>query len=517
MLAGRISEAQQLAEALLTQCPQFDNAWFLLSLIYQRLDRTSDALQIIARALLLAPNCVHYRAQRCALLLKLGNFSQALLEAEKTLTLGVKDAWSQDILGVVLSTLDEHALALPLFAKACEQQPNNPQFLYNLASTERVCGELSAAAQHLRAAIAIKPNFSKALWSLSGLLSVQPEDNMQAELELQLAQQSGRNKNAKLAAMDSCYLHYALAKQHEDLAQWPQAYQHFQLGAAMRRKVLPYDRAATEQLFSAIKHSSSNLETAAGYDNAEPIFIIGMPRTGTTLVERIIGAHSEVFAAGELRQFPMAITALLNPQAASVNPDSVLSPAAINAAQALDASELGKHYIASTRPRTGNTARFTDKLPLNFLYLGLIAKALPKAKFIHVQRNPMDTCWSNFKQLFGAMYSYSYNLEDTAHFYLLYHDLMQHWQTLMPQRIYNLHYEQLVQHQEQESKKLLAFCELPWQPACLDFHRSDSGVATASSVQVRQKMYQSSLQRWRRYPQLQGLQEILREAGVVLD
>ncbi|MCR8922790.1 sulfotransferase [Dasania sp. GY-MA-18] len=515
LLAGRINEAQQLAEALLKQCPQFDNAWFLLSLVYQRLNRNSDALQLIDRALLLSPQCVHFLAQRCALLLRLGKFKEALLLAQQTLNLGVHDAWSQDVLGVVLSTLDEHALALPLFAKACQQQANNPQFLYNLASAERVCGKLEQAQQHLRAALNIKPNFSKALWSLSGLLKAQEAHQLIAELEQQL-------QRPQLPAMDSCYLHYALAKQYEDLQQWDSAYQHFQLGAASRRSLVPYDGLATEQLFSAIKQASATVldascDSEAGYNNDEPIFIVGMPRTGTTLVERILAAHSDVYGAGELRQFPMAITAMLKPQADSISANCELSPQAMAAAAGLNMAELGEHYINNTRPRTGHTAKFTDKLPLNFLYMGLIARALPRAKFIHVQRNPMDTCWSNFKQLFGAMYAYSYSLQDTAHFYGLYHNLMQHWQGLMPQRIYNLHYEDLVQNQEQESKKLLAFCELPWQPACLDFHRSESGVATASSVQVRQKIYQSSLQRWQQYPQLQGLRQSLQEMGVVLD
>lgn len=515
LLSGRIDEAQEKGERLLRDCPQFSNAWFLLSLTYQHLGREPEALVLIDRALALSPGSVHFIAQRSALLLRVGDNKQALTEAVSAAKQELNDTWSLDTVGVVLSTLDEHSQALPLFKKACKQQPDNPQFLYNLASAERVCGLLTQAAEHLQEAIRLKPGFAKARWSLSTLSKATESENHQSSLEQLL-------RNEQLPAMDRCYLLYALAKEFEDRKNWEKASPLYQQGADLRRKLLPYNRENTEALFNALQqqftHEGLPSSWDKGYMSEEPIFIVGMPRTGTTLVERILSAHSDVYAAGELRQFPMSVTAMLDNNPDRINPDVILSPEQIAQSESLDFKALGKAYIDSTRPRTGNTLHFIDKLPLNFLYLGLIARALPKARFIHVVRNPMDTCWSNFKQLFGAIYPYSYDLEDTAHFYLQYRQLMAHWHRQLPGRILDLSYEQLIEHQETETRRLLDFCTLPWQNQCMNFHNNPDAVATASSVQVRQSLYSGSIGRWRAFrPQMKAAEQILNEAGLDIE
>ena len=249
-----------------------------------------------------------------------------------------------------------------------------------------------------------------------------------------------------------------------------------------------------------------------GCDNPEPIFIVGMPRTGTTLVERILAGHSRVYAAGELPNLPLQVKRLAGTPSAEV-----LEEETLRRAPRLDLVRLGECYIDSTRSRTGHTPRFIDKLPLNFMYLGLIRLTLPKAKIICLRRDPMDTCLSNYRQLFATEFKYdhySYDLLDCGRYYLEFDKLMRHWQNVMPGVVHEVQYEDLVAEPERVSRELVAFCELDWEPRCLEFHTQQGSVATPSATQVRQPIYNSSVNRWRRYGEsMQPLFELLSSAG----
>ncbi len=278
-----------------------------------------------------------------------------------------------------------------------------------------------------------------------------------------------------------------------------------------------YSAAADAELFAAIRQTftrelfSHSVSPASGCDNREPIFIVGMPRTGTTLVEQILGGHSLVYAAGELLNFPQQVKRLTESPSLDV-----LDIETLTRAGRLHMAKLGAAYIDSTRPRTGHTPYFIDKLPLNFLYLGLIKLALPNAKLICLRRDPMDTCLSNYRQLFAVNfkhYHYNYNLLDCGRYYLEFDRLMRHWHDVMPGAIFEVYYETLVANPQQVAKQLLAHCELPWEEQCLSFHQRKTSVATASAVQVRQGIYTSSVNRWQRYGDaMQPLYELLKSA-----
>jgi hypothetical protein len=243
-----------------------------------------------------------------------------------------------------------------------------------------------------------------------------------------------------------------------------------------------------------------------GDNNREPIFIVGLPRTGTTLVDRILSSHSTVFAAGELNNFALEMTRLIQRQG-SVRSKSE----AIAASLHIDFAQLGKNYIDSTRPQTGHSAHFIDKMPLNYLYCGLIAKALPNAKIIELVRHPLDTCYAIYKQLFTLAYPFSYDLDDLAQYYLAYVRLMQHWHAALPGRILRVRYEDVVDNQEQQTRRLLQYCELDWEDGCLAFEKNRQASTTASAVQVREPIYRSSLGKWRHVQhELQPLIEKLR-------
>jgi hypothetical protein len=309
----------------------------------------------------------------------------------------------------------------------------------------------------------------------------------------------------------------SLAKEYEDLGRFPEAFGHYVRGKAAAGADNAYTIAKDERLFAAITDSFPDApSTAQGYPTEEPIFIIGMPRSGTTLVERIISSHPDVYSAGELLNFPMAMKFLSGSRTAPL-----IDLETVERSRELDWEALGKTYLGSTRPATGHTARFVDKLPHNFLYAGHIARALPKARIVCLRRDPMDTCLSNFRQLFAPKspyFDYSFDLLDTGRYYVLFDRLMAHWQKVLPGRILEVNYEALVEDQEQHSRHLIDFCGLEWNDACLRFEENPSPVATASAVQVRAPMYRNAVKRWKKYgEQLDPLRQLLIDAGIAVD
>lgn len=252
-----------------------------------------------------------------------------------------------------------------------------------------------------------------------------------------------------------------------------------------------------------------------GCDRDDPIFIIGMPRTGTTLVERILGSHSLVHAAGELNTFALELMRLVK-EAPSPAPASRADFVARTAQ--LDFKALGEAYLSAARPVRGTTPHFIDKLPFNYLYAGLIHLALPRAKIINVQRHPMDTCFAVYKQWFKDAYPFSYNLDELGKYYLAYHQLMQHWNEVMPGVIHTLQYESLVADIDGETRRLLHYCELPWEEQCLRYYQNTQASTTASALQVRQPVYHTSVGKWRHYArQLESLRAQLERAGITIE
>jgi hypothetical protein len=313
------------------------------------------------------------------------------------------------------------------------------------------------------------------------------------------------------------YLNLALAKELEDLRDYVPSFEHLKAGKAAGGTGRKYSIARDEALFEAVTRAfESPAQVSAGSQSEEPIFVIGMPRSGTTLVDRILSSHSSVHSAGELQNFGV----LLKRASGSRTP-SMMDPDTVSRAMQVDWTALGDAYVASTRPGTGHTARFIDKLPHNFLYAGFIARALPRAKIICLRREPTDTCLGNFRQLFSQSspyYDYSFDLMDTGRYYLLFDRLMAHWQRVLPGRIFEFGYEELVDSQERSTRRLLEFCELPWEDTCLYFEKNQSPVATASAVQVREPINRQSLRRWKHYEgQMTELRKLLKEGGAITD
>jgi tetratricopeptide (TPR) repeat protein len=504
--AGNFEELKQFALSCVSDAPQIESGWFMLAEAYANLGLNHEGIILLDDGLERFPEKYHLKVQRCKFLMGLGRRQECLQQAQELLSLGEPDIWSIYVLAKVLNMLDEVSLARPLYQRACELDPDNPKNWIGLAVCERYCGEFEQAIEHLRRALKIEPDHAHALWILSSLRKASASDNSIEQMHRALS-------DGHKSPLEQAYLGYGLGKEFEDCEMWDDAFAAVKTAGVARRISRPYDHRKSEDLVESVISSYDKAELekpASGSDSDEPVFIVGMPRTGTTLVERILGSHSDVFAAGELRQLALAVQ-----QVTDGGGGSVLDADQIKRSTQLDFRELGEAYIASTRPRTGDSPRFTDKLPINYLYQGIIARALPNAKIIHLRRNPLDTCWSNFKVFFGDLFEYSYDMADTAAYYVLYDRLLRHWREVMPDRFLEVEYESLIENPEAETRRLLQYCELPWQDQCLDFHRSKATVTTASSVQVRQPIYKSSLQRWKYFEAgLQPAKEIFDAAGI---
>ncbi|GAB3385840.1 tetratricopeptide repeat-containing sulfotransferase family protein [Lysobacter fragariae] len=479
---------------------------FVAGVAAMQLKQMPMALQHLKAAVTLNPNRADYAAQWARALASASLFREAVEAADVAVNLGPADPLTFDTLGVVYSQANAHEKAAQMFRRAAVMLPDVPSFRFNLATSLTFSGDLAAAEQEYEECLARDPRYWKAHLGLAQLRRQEQDNNHVRRLE-SLVQQYPGDTTAQM------YLHLALSKELEDLGQREQSFDHLVVGkSAGRRTGYASDRDAA--MFDALQQVFANpVAAGAGHSSEEPIFVIGLPRTGTTLVERILSSHPQVHSAGELQNFGV----ILKRASGSRTPD-LLDPDTIARAAGLDWDRVGRAYIASTRPGTGHTPRFIDKLPHNFLFAGHIAQALPNAKIVCLRRNPLDSCLSNFRQLFAQAsphYDYSFDLLDTGRYYVMFDRLMAHWQRVLPGRILEIDYETIVDAQEASTRRLLEFCGLPWDEDCLRFEQNQAPVSTASAVQVREPIYRSALQRWKQYEsQLAGLRVLLESAGI---
>ncbi len=410
----------------------------------------------------------------------------------------------------IMNLLKMHAKAAALCAGLVEQQPENTEFHCMLGWHNQSLGDLAKAEKSYRAALAINPDTVRALYALSYLRQWNADHNNLVALQDFLQRDFG-------SASDLTFAHSALGKEYEDMGRYAEAFENFKKSADLTNKTTRYNAATDKRVLSSIRRWFESPEHVAGkegYDDRRPLFIVGMPRTGSTLIDRILSSHSEVTSAGELMCFRMAVQELYGEDSRGDFFENFFEQPGLD----IDFQAIGKRYIELAQPSAGNTRFFLDKMPMNYFFIGLIGYALPEARFIHSVRNPMDTCFSVYKQAFGKnFYQYSYDLENTAKHYLLYRDLMAFWHSLFPNRILDVEYENLVAQPAEEIRRMLDFCDLQWDENCLNFHSNKSAVDTASASQVRQPLYNTSVQKWRHYErELQPVKRIFLDAGIEL-
>ena len=497
--------AHELCLKTLSADPKHADALFLLGMIAAEHRNFSKALEVIDRAVAIDARKPEYLAHRGRCLLALHRPREAFEAAQSALDLAPQDALTLDTIGVVMTRAGAHAEATEPFRRAVASDGAKPAYRYNLGAALQFVGDLQGAEAEYRGALRLDPRFHRAWSSLAQVAraALTPADVAAVEHALQ---------DGSLDADAELHLCHALAKHHEDEGRYEVAFRWLLRGKRRKATELGYRFAADAEIFAAARRLPAELAArdAQGFASREPIFIVGMPRTGTTLVERILSSHPDVFSAGELTSFGLVVK-----RAARTPSNRVLDAETLRAGAHCDLAAVGAAYVDSTRPRTGRTERFIDKMPLNFFYAPLIARALPRAKIICLRRNPLDTCVSNYRQLFAtsfSYYNYAYDLLDTGRYFAAFNSLTALWRETIGATYLEVRYEDVVDDPEREARRLLEFCELPWDPRCLAFHENAAPVATASSAQVRQPIYRSSLERWRHYERELGPLRALLEA-----
>lgn len=490
---GNNAEARRICHEIIAARPDHADSYFLLGMAEANEGRLPAALTAVHKATQLRAT-PEYLAQLARLLVTARRDADALAVAGQALALHPQDALTFDTIGGVYSRLSAHAQALPCFEQAVARNPQHAQMRFNYAASLGFAGRFEEAEREYEAAIALKPNFVQAHAALSAARTQTPERNHVARLEALLTTITN--------SVDSLHVHYALAKEYEDLKQPDAVFQHLDAANRRRKAELGYNIDVDRGIFDRLSRCFEQPDYfhgqgEPGEPNRAPIFVLGMPRTGTTLVDRILSSHPDVESAGELQVMQLSLKRL-----ARTSSRYVLDPETIDAAQKIAPSELGRMYLDGAAPYRKSARRFIDKLPLNFLYVGYIARALPEAKIVCLRRHPLDTVWSNYRHLFAtnfSYYSYSYDLLDTAAYYVMFDRLMHFWQERFPGRVLQVQYEALVEDQEAQTRRLLEHCDLAWDERCLHFHQNDAAVATPSGTQVRQPIYRSALGRWRNY------------------
>ena len=507
---GDVQQAHKALVELVTQKPDFADGYFLLAMVNLQVGQIYKAIQLIEKAQGLQEN-VEYTAQLAKCYALTGQLQKAKATALSVALSKITKALDADTLGVALTQAGLHEQAINYFEYALtlanNKQTPQAQFFYNFGVCAKFLGLFEQAQNAFENAITLKPLHHQSHFALSDLTKASAQTNHIERLKTVAEQVT--HPDAKL------HIGHALAKEYQDIGAFSDAFLALQQGKADKLKNSPFDNEGSAALFAHIKKLSleHNKPNASGNPSNEPIFVLGMPRSGTTLVERILSSHSDVQSAGELQDFGLCVKKI-----SKTTSPHVLDNQTLSSAYQMNFEQLGTHYLNATRVVTGNSKHFIDKLPFNFFYIDLITKALPNAKIICLLRDPMDTCIGNYRQLFSInnpYYAYSLDLLDTAKFYSRFYKLMQHFQSLHKNTIKLVQYEELVAQPEVQIKDLVKFCELAWQPQCIDFHLNTAPVSTASKVQVRQPLNNKAIGRWRAFkPHTNEIQQYFKAQGI---
>jgi tetratricopeptide (TPR) repeat protein len=504
---GELAEAEQIIRAFLIKHGHHIEAMRLLARIGLERDVLDDAQLLLEAVLALAPDYHAARFDYAQVLVKRHMYPQAQEHAEKLLAVDASNRNYRTLCALTYVGLGAHERAIEVYRELLIGATQPADLHLSIAHSLKTLGRREEAIAAYRAAAAARADFGDAYWSLANLKTYRFEDG---ELEQMRAAESA----ASTSVVDRYHLCFALGKALEDQQQYQESFAYYARGNALKRAEIPYRPEVFERntrlQIEVCKPELFARNKDGGARAADPIFIVGLPRSGSTLIEQILASHSAVEGTHELADIPRIVAEL---KGRDPDPDNPRYPAVLGDMSAVDFRRLGEKYVSDTRVYRTGKARFIDKMPNNFRHVGLIRLMLPNAKIIDARREPMACCFGNLKQLFASGQEFAYSVEDIARYYRTYLELMRHWNAVLPGRVLRVQHEDLVNDLEGNVRRLLDYCELEFEPACVEFHKTERSVRTASSEQVRQPIYREGLDQWRHYePWLGRLREALGDA-----
>jgi tetratricopeptide (TPR) repeat protein len=494
---GDLEAAVKMLNICISLNPNYAEAYYNLAVIQQSQKDNEIAIKNYKKAISISPNYPDAYNNLGNLFLEKGKFKESIEALGWAIAYKGNFAEAHNNLGNTLNAFGRVDDAIVSFKKAISYQPDYANAFFNLALAFKDIGNKEEFIFNINRVIELKPSWGAAYFHLSQVIKFKKNDIKLNQMEALLAEEN-------LNEVDRTNLNFALAKAYEDIGEINSQFKALNKGNYLRKKALNYNISRDQKLFSRIREAFNPvpeiLDNSTDNSSKTPIFIIGMPRSGTSLAHQILDSHNQVKGAGELNFLNKAVFPIIK-ENNNLNKSGLTTENLIS---------IRQNYLDSISELDIKEKFVVDKMPLNFRYTGFILSAIPEAKVIHTKRNPIATCWSIYKYFFNGN-AYSFNQEDLATYFQLYSGIMKLWARLFPDKIYDLNYENLTANQKAETKKILKFCNLEWDENCLNFHQSKTPVKTTSSMQVRQKMYKGSSEAWKKYED--HLQQLIKGLG----
>jgi tetratricopeptide (TPR) repeat protein len=504
---GELEAAESLIRAYLLKNGDHIEAMRLLARIGMAHKVYLDARVLLAAVLERAPDYRRAREEYAFVLTELHRYQEARRELEQLMRDEPQNPALKTLYASTCIGLGEHERAIGLYRELLAGNAADAEAHLSIGHALKTLGQTEAAIDSYRRAAASRADFGDAYWSLANLKTYRFTEEELTGMQAAVAAPS-------TGLIDRYHLCFALGKACEDQGDFASSFQHYRLGNELKRPECRYQpeliEGNTEQQIKVCTAEFFDRRTGWGHPSRDPIFIIGLPRSGSTLLEQILASHSQVEGTQELPNVQQIVTRLrgFGPEG-----DDPRYPLMLTTLTAEDFGKLGEEYLAGTRVYRTGKPFFIDKMPNNFRHVGLINLMLPNARIIDARREPMACCFSNFKQLFANGQEFTYSIEEIARYYRTYLELMRHWDRVLPGRVLRVYHEDVVDDLEGSVRRLLDFCGLEFEPQCVAFHENRRSVRTASSEQVRQAIYREGLDQWRNFaPWLEPLQSALGDA-----